>query len=440
MSMKNKAPIEKLKTWQFNRFGMFIHWGLYSLPARHEWVKSRECITTEKYQRYFNEFNPDLYNPDEWASCAKNAGMKYVVLTAKHHEGFCLFDSKLTDYKSTNTPYGKDLLKPFVKAFRSAGIRVGLYYSLLDWHHPDYTLDHYHPMRNNPGFIKHNPSLDFSNYTKYLHGQVREILSNYGEIDMVFYDFTPLDPKTGKPEKGRDFWKSEELVSLTRKLQPGILINDRLDLLDTSWGWDFRTPEQLMLPGPLKNKNGKLIPWETCQTFSGSWGYHRDEDSWKSVPQLVRLLIDTVSKNGNLLLNIGPTARGEFDSRAKERLSGLGDWMKQHSRAIYGCTCAPVKASAPQDSRLTYNPDTKRLYIHIFSWPPSGEIVLRGVSIEKIMYAQLLNDASEIKFHKFKYWRENDKFVESSNSEAVTFRVPIKKPEVEVPVIELVLK
>ncbi|MBI5009759.1 MAG: alpha-L-fucosidase, partial [Bacteroidia bacterium] len=141
--------IQRMKWWTDARFGMFIHWGLYALPARHEWVKNYERLTNEQYQKYFENFNPDLYDPKEWARQAKAAGMKYVVLTAKHHEGFCLFDSKFTDYKATNTPYGKDLIKEYVEAFRAEGLKVGFYYSLIDWHHPDYTIDRVHPQRQN---------------------------------------------------------------------------------------------------------------------------------------------------------------------------------------------------------------------------------------------------------------------------------------------------
>ena len=422
------------KEWKWfvdSRFGMFIHWGLYALPARHEWVKSRECITDEKYQRYFDHFNPDMYDAKFWAKAAKNAGMKYFVITTKHHEGFCLWDSEYTDYKVTNTPYGKDLLKSIVEAFREEGLRVGFYYSLLDWHHPEFPIDHFHPMRDNKEFKEKNEDRDIRKYTEYLHAQVRELLTKFGRIDYIFFDFS----YPGQDGKGRDDWQSEKLLKMVRQLQPHILINDRLDLNDVPGGWDIKTPEQLMVRERVK-VDGKPVLWETCQTFSGSWGYHRDESSWKSVEQLVQMLIDTVSKGGNLLLNVGPTARGEFDQRALDRLSGIGKWMKYHSRSIYGCTQAPEEFKVPQDCRLTYNPEIKRLYVHLFSWP-LRELHLDGLA-EKVSYAQLLNDASEIKFSRPPQ-HEHVGTNKNACKDTITLQLPVQKPEVTVPVIELFL-
>jgi len=421
---------EHMKWWIEARFGLFIHWGTYSLAARHEWVKNRERMSDEQYQKYFDHFYPDLYDPREWARAARDAGMKYFVVTTKHHEGFCLWDSKHTDYKATNTPYGKDLLKPMVEAFRAEGLRVGFYHSLLDWHHPDYPVDSCHPMRDNEEFRKANSKRDVRRYAEYLHAQTRELLTEFGQVDVMFFDFS----FPGKDGKGRDDWQSEKLLKMVRELQPNIIVNDRLDLLDVPGGWDYRTPEQFMVRQWV-TMNGKRVPWETCQTFSGSWGYHRDEATWKSVDQLVRMLIDTVSKGGNLLLNVGPTARGEFDERAMDRLEGIGRWMKRHGRAIYGCTQAPDEFQCPQDCRLTYNPQANRLYVHVLSWP-TGELHFDGLA-GKVEYAQLLNDASEVPFgtrpqHQAK--------LEGAERDTVTFRLPVRKPNVTVPVIELFLK
>jgi len=302
---------EHMKWWAHDRFGMFIHWGLYALAARHEWVKNQERITDEDYRKYFDHFNPDLYDPKAWARAARDAGMKYFVVTSKHHEGFCLWDSKQTDYKATNTPYGRDLLKPMVEAFREEGLKVGFYYSLLDWHHPEYPVDSCHPMRDNAEFRQKTKGRDVRKYADYMLAQVRELLTEFGKVDVLFYDFS----FPGEDGKGRDDWQSERLLKATRELQPDIIVNDRLDLLAVPGGWDYRTPEQFMVREWVK-MDGEPVPWETCQTFSGSWGYHRDETTWKSVEQLVQMLIDTVSKGGNLLLNVGPTARGELDRRA----------------------------------------------------------------------------------------------------------------------------
>ena len=173
-----------------DRFGMFIHWGTYALAARHEWVKNHESITDEEYEKYFKHFDPDLYDPNIWAKAAADAGMKYFVITTKHHEGFCLWDTKYTDYKATNTPYGKDVLKPMVEAFRKQNMRVGFYHSLLDWHHPHYTLDRCHPMRNNKEYIAKNKNKNIAIYREYLHNQTRELLTKFGKVDILWYDFS----------------------------------------------------------------------------------------------------------------------------------------------------------------------------------------------------------------------------------------------------------
>jgi alpha-L-fucosidase len=415
----------RMRWWSDARFGMFIHWGLYALPARHEWVKNRERMTNEQYQKYFELFNPDLYNPKEWAKMAKAAGMKYVVLTAKHHEGFCLWDSKYTDYKATNTPYGKDLLKEYVKAFRSEGLKVGFYYSLIDWHHPDYTIDRMHPQRqeNDADYEKLNAGKDMNKYRAYIKNQVRELLTNYGEISIIWFDFS----FPGKYGKGRADWDSENLLKLARSLQPGIIVDDRLDLEDVAGSWDFTTPEQEKV-AKWPERDGKRIPWETCQTFSGSWGYYRDEYTWKSPAQLVELLVESVSKGGNLLLNVGPTARGTFDYRAQASLAAMGEWMKVNGRSVYGCTEAPAGFVAPPNTLLTWNPVINRLYVHLLVYP-LDRINLSSMA-GKVKYAQFLHDASEIRFSPGR----------GEGSGDLSLALPVRKPPVEIPVLEIFLK
>ena len=417
-----------------DRFGLFIHWGLYALGARHEWLKHQEQIPTEVYDaRYFTRFDPDLYDPDLWAQAAADAGMKYFVVTTKHHEGFCLWDTKLTDYKAPNTPAGRDLLRPMVEAFRARGLKIGFYYSVIDWHHPHDVLDpHIGPYRNHPDRAKMNKGRDQAKYAAYVHGQVRELLTQYGQVDVLFYDFSY--PKPDGSGKGRDDWQSRKLLELTRELMPGIVVNDRLDLMDVAGGWDIKTPEQFM-PRKWVEVDGQRVVWETCQTFSGSWGYHRDETTWKSVGQLLRMLIEVVSKGGNLLLNVGPTARGEFDARALDRLAGMGRWMKRCGRSIYGCTAAPARFKQPQDCRLTYNPDTKRLYVHVFAWP-FRHLHLDGFA-GRVEYAQLLHDASEIRFSSPS---PHVQAIEGKDTKTITLDLPVVKPDVEVPVVELYLK
>lgn len=414
-----------------DRFGMFIHWGLYALPARHEWLRHNEQITDEDYQKYFEHFDPDLYDPDVWAQAAAGAGMKYFVITSKHHEGFCLWDTKYTDYKATNTPAGRDLLRPALDAFRAQGLRAGVYYSLIDWHHPQFIIDqHLGPYRNAKNRDEMNQGRDQSKYAEYMRNQVRELLSDYGDIDVMWFDFSY--PEHGAGGKGRADWESEKLLQLVRELRPGIILDDRLDLPD---GWDIKTPEQFQ-PWKWPTRNGQKIVWEACQTFGGSWGYFRDEESWKSVEQLVRMLINTVSRGGNLLLNVGPTGRGEFDERALDRLSGMGEWMKRHSRSIYGCTQAPAEFPEPQDVRYTYNPETRRLYAHVYAWP-FEKLHLPGLQ-NKVAYAQLLHDASEVKLEM--PTAHQVKLMEDDCRDVLTLKLPVKKPDVTVPVIELFLK
>lgn len=416
-----------------DRFGLFIHWGLYSLGARHEWLKSREFMTTEQYDRYFRRFDPDLYDPELWAKAASDAGMNYFVVTTKHHEGFCLWDSKYTDYKATNTPAGRDLLAPMVEAFRGRGMKVGLYYSLLDWHHPHYTADVKHPLRYNREFVEQDKDRKFELYADYMYRQAEELLTGYGPVDLMFFDFS-IPPEEGFAGKGKNEWQSERLVRRVRELQPNILLNDRLEVRG-----DITTPEQYV-PREWVKIGGRPVVWEACHTFSGSWGYYRDEESWKSVDMLVKMLIDTVSKGGNLLLNVGPTGRGEFDERALDRLAGIGEWMKRHSRSIYGCTAAPDGFATPDDCRLTYNPATNRMYVHLFSWPFKN-VHLKGFA-GKVEYAQLLGDASEIgmKEGARASTMAAGALSEGREADTLTLSLPVKKPNAAVPVVELFLK
>jgi len=399
-----------------DRFGLFIHWGIYSSAARHEWVKNRERLTDAQYQRYFDHFDPDLYDPREWAKVAKNAGMRYAVITTKHHDGFCLWDSKLTDYKAPNTPARRDLLRPFVEAFRAEGFKIGFYHSLIDWHHPEFPIDGLHPQRNDLAFREREKHRDIRRYAEYLHGQVRELLTEFGKIDILWLDFSYSQRDWGWSKgKGKDDWQSEKLIAMVRELQPQILINNRAEVEG-----DFVTPEQVQPRGWIE-MNGRRVVWEACQTLNGSWGYDRDNLNWKSPDLLLRMLVDSVSKGGNLLLNVGPTARGEFDPRARSILERIGQWMRAHGRAIYGCTQSDYVA--PPDCRYTQRGD--RLYLHVFAWP-FREIVLPGLKV-KVAYAQFLHDASEVA-------------LADDAGDGAVLTVPIQPPDVDVPVIELFLK
>jgi len=405
-----------------DRFGLFIHWGIYALAARHggnglaEWIKSGEEMSDAQYQRYFDHFDPDLYDPAAWARMAKRAGMCYAVITTKHHDGFCLWDSQLTDYKATRTPAGRDLLRPWVEAFRTEGLKIGFYHSLIDWHHPEFPVDGFHPQRDDLAFREASQQRDMRKYVEYLHGQVRELLTGYGQIDILWLDFSYPSMDWGWSKgKGSQDWQGQRLVEMVRELQPAILLNDRVGVDP-----DFYTPEQLQ-PAQWVQVDGRRVTWEACHTLNGSWGYDRDNLDWKSPELLVRMLIDTVSKGGNLLLNVGPTARGEFDARSQAILDAIGCWMRLHCRAIYGATASDW--SAPADCRFTQRGN--RLYVHIFAWPMQA-LHLPGLA-GRVEYAQLLHDGSEIHLQS------------SGHDDSLTLTLPVQRPDVLVPVLELFL-
>ncbi|WP_163507379.1 alpha-L-fucosidase [Fodinicola acaciae] len=426
MTSPTPNPASALEWFQDDRFGLFLHWGLYALPARHEWVKSREKLTDAHYDRYFRHFDPDLFDPAGWARMAREAGMRYFVITTKHHEGFCLWDSELTDYKVTNTPYGRDLIAPMVEAFRAEGLRVGFYHSLIDWHHPDFPVDGLHPRRDDEEFKAANAGRDMAKYTDYLHGQVRELLTRFGQIDYLFFDFSYPGREWGG--KGVADWRSEELLKLVRDLQPDILVNDRLEIPG-----DFVTPEQYQPSAPMQ-VDGQPVAWEACQTLNGSWGYDRDNLDWKPTDLLVRMLVDSVSKDGNLLLNVGPNGRGEFEPRAVERLRGIGEWARLHGRSVYGA--GRSEFTPPADCRYTQRGD--RLYVHVFGWP-FKHLHLPGLA-GRVDYAQFLHDASEVGMRVIEpaEQAQNTK-LGGLPEHTLTLELPVQRPEVAVPVIELFL-
>jgi alpha-L-fucosidase len=413
------------------RLGLFIHWGLYSLPARHEWVKSRERISDAHYDAYFAHFDPDLYDPTFWAREAVNAGMRYFVVTTKHHDGFCLWDSELTSYKATNTPARRDLLRPMVEAFRAEGLRVGLYHSLLDWHHPDFPVDGFHPQRGDEEFKRANAGRDVAKYRAYLHGQVRELLTGYGKIDYIFFDFSyspQLHPEVWGG-KGREDWGSQDLLTMVRKLQPGIVVNDRLDVPG-----DVTTPEQYQPAGPMTLAPGEAL-WEGAQTLNGSWGYDRDNSDWKEPELLVKMLVDGVSKDGNLLLNVGPTARGEFDDHALSALRQIGSWMRRHGESVYGC--GPAALTPPPDCR--YTAKGNRLFLHLFSWP-FGHVHLPGLA-GQVDFARFLHDGSEVRREEIDPSQKALTIrMGGLPAGTLTLRLPVRQPDVLVPVVELFLR
>ena len=391
-----EAYRQKMQWFEEARFGMFIHWGLYAIPARGEWVRCHERISNEDYQKYFDAFDPTDYNPKEWARLAKAAGMQYAVLTTKHHDGFCLFDSALTDYKATNTKAKRDLVHEYVEAFRAEGIKIGFYYSLIDWHHEGYPHygDRFHPMRENEAFKDRQH--DFDTYTAYFHGQVRELLTNYGRIDLMWFDFS-YGEMTGEK------WKATELVRMMRSIQPHIIIDNRLsegtksvsplsEVEPPEYAGDFSNPEQAIPPMGLTDDQGNPIHWEACITMNNNWGYAAADGHYKPAPMVVKKLVECVSKNGNLLLNVGPDARGMISAQSVAILDKVGQWMAKNSASIYGCGYADI--NKPEYGRITRKGN--KLYYHVME-NCIGGILLHGVKAEDIAFIRLLADHSELK-------------------------------------------
>lgn len=393
----DRKEYEKRMEWyQDARFGMFIHWGLYSIPARGEWVRSVEEIPEEEYLPFMKEFDARDYDPKQWAKEAKAAGMKYVVLTAKHHDGFCLFDSKYTDYKVTNTPAGRDLIKEYVEALREEGLKVGIYFTLLDWHHPDYPHygDRIHPMRNHKECG--NENRDFSRYTEYLYNQVEEICTNYGQIDIIWFDFSYDDMRGEK-------WGATKLINMVRSLQPQVIIDNRLEAsgegrgslyecAPTPYHGDFVSPEQIIPPEGICDKEGKPMVWEACFTMNNNWGYCANDHYYKPASMLIKKLVECVSKGGNMILNVGPDAKGKFPKESSAILAEIGHWMDKNHDSIYGCVPAE-NIPKPDYGRITRNGN--KYYVHIYE-NTLGPLPLLGFDKDKIVKVRALDDGHEV--------------------------------------------
>ena len=366
---------ERMKWWRDARFGMFIHWGVYSVPAGTyegkriggigEWVMNRAKIPVARYKKYARQFNPVEYDPDKWVRLAKEAGMKYIVITSKHHDGFALFDSKVTDWDIVDaTPYGKDLLEPLAEACRRHGIRLGFYYSQAqDWCHPGGAAAGGHWDKAQDG--------DMDKYIREIAmPQVREILSNYGKLGVLWWD-TPT---------GMNRERAEMLLPLIN-LQPGIITNNRLG---GGYGGDLSTPEQHI---PATGTPGR--DWETCMTMNGTWGYKSYDDNWKPTQTLIRNLVDIASKGGNYLLNVGPTALGEIPEPSIERLRQVGEWMKVNGESIYATTASPFAKLAWGRCTKKLHDGGATLYLHVFEWPEDGRLVVPGLR-NKVRSAHIL--------------------------------------------------
>ncbi len=394
----DREAYEKRVQWfKEARFGMFIHWGVYAIPARGEWVRNYEEIPKEDYEPLKYEFQPDSYDPKEWARLAKAAGMEYAVLTAKHHDGYCLFDTKTTDFNSMAC-CGRDFVREFLEAFRAEGIKVGLYYSVIDWRHPDFPHygDKIHPMRNKPEYS--NENRDFSRYLEYMNTQIEEICTNYGKLDIVWFDYS-YDNMTGET------WKATELVTKLRQWQPDIIMNNRLEVSGEGFGslltnapspycGDFVSPEQIIPPRGIIDEEGRSVLWEACITMNNNWGYCSTDKNFKPADMIIRKLVECVSKGGNMILNVGPDASGRIPDESVKILTDMAKWMSRNKASIKGCGCADMEK--PEYGRITKSNDGKTLYYHVTE-AQIGYVYLSGITRQQVASIRLLCDGSERK-------------------------------------------
>jgi alpha-L-fucosidase len=352
--------VRRMQWWHAAKFGMFIHFGVYSTIARHEWVMEDEAIPVFEYAPHAATFNPVKNSARAWAKLAKAAGMKYMVMTTKHHEGFCNFESKLTDYCAGKQGPGRDLVREYVEAARAEGLHVGFYYSLMDWHHPD-------------GARCANDEEARKRFVEYTHGLIREILTNYGKIDVLWYDVAwPLDANG---------WESERMNKMVFELQPDIIVNNRNKLPG-----DFSTPEQRI----VAETGGRA--WESCMTLNDSWGYQRADDNWKTSKTIVRNLISCARDGGNYLLNIGPKQDGSIPEESVKVLTEVGNWMQTNGHTIYQSDLCQVRRS----NYASFTRIGNTLYMHVHFWP--GEYVAISGLKTKVKSAKLMKTGAALKF------------------------------------------
>ena len=350
----------RMAWWHEAKFGMFIHFGLYAAHGRHEWAMEMEAIPVAEYQKFTTGFNPAPGSPRKWAQLAKAAGMKYMVLTSKHHEGFCNWDSKLTNYNAVKFGPKRDILREYVEAARAEGLKVGFYYSLMDWHHPD-------------GARCATDEAARRRFIDYTHGLIRELLTNYGKIDVLWYDVSwPLDARG---------WESEKMNQMVFALQPDIIVNNRNNLPG-----DFSTPEQT-----IKAEEGGRA-WESCMTLNDSWGYEKADNNWKDPRTVIRNLITCARDGGNYLLNIGPQPDGGIPPQSERILRAAGEWMHRNGDTIYG-------ADMCQPRRSVYSNFTRKgntLFMHVHFWPQGGDVSIGGLK-NKVLSAKIVKTGQALK-------------------------------------------
>lgn len=380
----------RMAWWREARLGMFVHWGLYSAAEGGwdgkqygggvEWIQEYAGVPADEYAKRLRPlFTPKRGFAKEWARMAKEMGAQYVVFTSKHHEGFALWDSKVTEFDAKDFT-GRDLFKEIVSALRAEGLKVGVYFSVIDWHHPDFPVQNSgfpHPLKHerNKGLPDPDQGRDMSRYVDFMHKQVNEVVSHYGTLDVLWWDWS------SKETEG-DSWRAAPLMAMVRKQQPRIIMNNRLyfspnvegdnlGIFDTRKG-DFTTPEQHIPPTGLPGAD-----WETCMTLNGTWGYSQHDFKWKSAETLVRNTVDIASKGGNYLINAGPMADGTIPEAIQVRFRELGAWMKQYGDSIYGTKPNPYGAVAW--GRITAKGD--RVYLHVFDWPKDNRLMVPTKSL-----------------------------------------------------------
>ncbi|OGU31798.1 MAG: hypothetical protein A2057_00745 [Ignavibacteria bacterium GWA2_35_9] len=404
---------KRMEWWRDARFGLFIHWGLYAIPAGEwngktnyaEWIRNQAEIPIDEYDKFVGQFNPVKFDADKWVSTAKNAGMKYIVITSKHHDGFCLFDSKFTDYDVMSTPFKRDILKDLSEACRNEGIKLCFYYSIMDWHHPDYLPGRDWENRSSEG-------ADFDGYIQHMKNQLKELVINYGDIGILWFD--------GEWENTWNEERGIDLYNYVRSLQPDIIVNNRVDpnrgglegfAPEGVTMGDFGTPEQQIpstgLPG---------IDWESCMTMNDHWGYNKNDKNFKSTKDILQMLADIASKGGNYLLNVGPTSEGIFPAESVEILSEVGSWMKVNGESIYGTSSSLFNSL--EWGRCTQKKigENTRLYLHVFNWSQNGRLVIPGIYSQPL-HSYLLSD--EKKTH----------LTVERNEDALIVSIPTKTPD-----------
>lgn len=436
MAQEAMTKDERMQWWREARFGMFIHWGVYAQMAGvyrgheqtrggAEWIMNRMKVPVAEYKAIAREFNPTKYDPDAWVKMAKDAGMKYIVITAKHHDGFALFDSKASDWDIADaTPYGKDLLKPLAEACKKHGVKLGFYYSQAqDWGNPGGSVARKVMAEGwpNPDSARidaytkahkghWDPAQETATFDQYIDRvavpQVKELMTNYGEIAVLWWD-TP----THMTDEAA--LKLQEAI----KLQPHIITNDRLKR--PNFPGDTRTPEQ-KIPA-----QGDGSDWETCMTMNGTWGYRTSDNNWKSTETLIRNLVDIASKGGNYLLNVGPKPDGTFPQESVDRLKGIGEWMEVNGEAIYATKPNPL--SSVSWGRITTKPGEKEstLYLTVFDWPKEGKLVVPGLKNE-IKSSNLLANGKKVKSKR--------------SAEGVVIELPAQAPDAVASVIKIQVK